>query len=86
MRLEAEGIGMTWDELLPSILPFLPPFLGVLTAFLIERLWQNHVDGMDRQKFLQDVRKELEACSDSLNGEGNLVPTEIWQSGISSSL
>jgi len=67
-------------------LSFLPPFLGVLGAFLIQRLWQRHQDGKDRQKFLQDVKKELESCSKMLIGEGNLCPIDMWKSGISSGL
>jgi len=58
---------MSWE----SLLSFLPPFFGVLIAFLIQRLWQHHTDGKDRQKFLQDIKKEREACSNSLVGKGN---------------
>jgi hypothetical protein len=65
---------------------FIPPFLGVLAAFLIERLWQNHQDRKDRQKFLQGIKTELELCSKLLIGEGNLCPTDMWKSGISSGL
>jgi hypothetical protein len=73
---------MAWEILLS----FLPPFFGVLAAFLIERLWHRHEDDKDRQKFLEDVRKELESCIKLLAGEGNLCPLDMWHSGISSGL
>lgn len=65
---------------------FLSPFLGVLAAFLVQRVWQHYKDGKDEQKFLQDVKKELESCSEKLVGEGNLCPTDMWNSGIASGL
>jgi len=65
---------------------FLSPFLGVLAAFLVQRGWQRYKDGKDKQKFLQDLKKELESCSKKLVGEGNLCPMDMWNSGIASGL
>lgn len=74
-------------ELLFSFLqPFLPPFFGVLTAFLVERLWHRYSNRKERQKLLQDLKKELESCSKLLVGEGNLCPRDMWLSGVSSGL
>jgi hypothetical protein len=67
-----------------SLLPFLPPFLGVLAAFLIQRVWSWTEDRGNRKKLLQGIKKELESCSEKLIGEGNLLPTDIWKSGVSS--
>ena len=63
---------------------FLPPFFGVLVAFLVQRFWQEIQDMKDRQKFLRGVKQELESCSRLLGGKGNLCPTDMWKSGISS--
>lgn len=63
---------------------FLPPFFGVLVAFGLERLWKRHENCGERQKFLQDIQRELRICSELLVGEGNLCPIAMWKSGISS--
>jgi len=65
-------------------LPFLPPFFGVLAAFLIQRAWSWNEDQSSKKKLLKDIRKELTSCSERLVGQGNLVPTDIWKSAVSS--
>jgi hypothetical protein len=65
---------------------FLPPFFGVLAAFLIQRGWSWIEDRRGRKKLLQGIKKELKHCSDLLVGKGNLVPTDMWKSGVSSGL
>jgi len=63
-----------------------PPFFGVLLAFLVERLWKRCEENKDRKKFLQGIKKELELCAGLLVGRGNLLPTDMWKSGISAGL
>lgn len=65
-------------------LSFLPPFFGVLVAFLIERTWTFLENRSSKKKLLADIKKELASCSDLLVGQGNLVPTDIWRSAVSS--
>jgi hypothetical protein len=67
---------------LESILIFLPSFLGVLSAFFIQRLWQKIQNSKDRYQLLKDLRAEVEKCSKLLVGEGNLCPIDMWKSGI----
>lgn len=71
---------MDWE----SLLPFVSTFLGVLAAFGLQWLGKRYDRGKDRQQFLQEIRKELESCSKLLTGEGNLLPTDMWESGKSS--
>lgn len=68
---------MDWES-------FLPPFFGVLAAFLIQRGWSWIEDRRSKKKLLQDIKKELKSCSDKLIGQGNLVPTDMWKAGVSS--
>jgi hypothetical protein len=68
---------MDWES-------FLPPFFGVLAAFLIQRVWSWFEDRGSRKKLLKGIKQELESCSEKLIGEGNLLPTDIWKSGVSS--
>jgi hypothetical protein len=65
-------------------LQFLPPFFGVLAAFLIQRIWSWFEDRDNKKKLLQGIKKELERCSELLVGKGNIVPTDLWKSGVSS--
>jgi len=68
---------LEWDS-------FLPPFFGVLAAFLIQRAWASLENGSSKKKLLKDIKKELKSCSDGLVGQGNLVPTDLWKSAVSS--
>lgn len=68
---------MDWES-------FIPPFFGVLAAFVLQWLGRRYEKGKDKAHFLQDVRKELESCSQKLTGEGNLLPKDIWDSGKAS--
>ncbi len=65
-------------------LSFLPPFFGVLVAFLIQRAWTSLENRSSKKKLLNDIKKELASCSDLLVGKGNLVPTDLWKSAVSS--
>jgi len=68
---------MNWES-------FLPPFLGVLVAFVLQWLGKRYEKGKDRERFVQEIRKELELCSQKLTGEGNLLPKDMWESGKAS--
>jgi hypothetical protein len=57
---------MEWES-------FLPPFFGVLVAFLIQRIWSWTEGRGSTKKLLQDIKKELKSCSDKLIGEGNIL-------------
>jgi len=50
-----------------DLLSFLPPFFGVLVAFLIQRGWSWIEDRRARKKLLQSVKKELELSSGTRN-------------------
>ncbi len=65
---------------------FLPPFFGVLAAFVLQWLAKRHEKGKDRKKFLSEIKRELKKGSSLLVGEGVLLPTDIWESGKSSGL
>jgi hypothetical protein len=65
-------------------LSFLPPFFGVLVAFLVQRGWTTLENRNAKIKLLTDIRKELARCSDLLVGQGKLVPTDLWKSAVSS--
>ena len=68
---------MDWVSLLLSLGIF-----GVLLAFVIERIWKACEESRDKRKFLQSIKKELEECDSLLKGEGNLLPIDMWKSGI----
>jgi hypothetical protein len=68
---------MEWES-------FLPPFFGVLAAFALQWLAKRYDKRKDRQKFLGEVKKELEDCSRLLTGEGNLMPIDMWEAGKAS--
>jgi len=81
-------------------LQFLPSFFGVLAAFGLNRYWSWIEDGRSRKKLYRDIKRELEQCSVILQGierylvkesdydiylqKGNLLPMDIWKSGVSS--
>jgi len=65
-------------------LSFLPPFFGVLAAFVLQWLGKKYERRRDRKQFLQEIKKELEACYQFLKGQGNLLPIDMWESGKAS--
>jgi len=68
---------MDWVSLLLSLGIF-----GVLLAFVINRLWNKYDVIKARKKFLQSIKMELDECYSLLEGEGNLLPIDMWKSGI----
>jgi len=59
-------------------------FFGVLTAFILERLYSSYKDGQNRQKLKENLKGELERCMTLLTGKGNLLPTAMWNSTVTS--
>ena len=68
---------MEWES-------FLPPFFGVIAAFVVQWLGRRYDRRKDRRQFLQEIRKELESCYQFLKGQGNLLPIDMWESGKAS--
>lgn len=68
---------MEWES-------FLPPFFGVLGAFLLQWVGRKYDRGKDRKQFLRDIRRELETGSSLLTGVAQLLPTDMWESGKAS--
>jgi len=60
------------------------PFLGVIGAFATQRSYEWHKNNTDRKKLKQNLKNELIKCDDLLIGKGNLIPTTMWLSAISS--
>jgi len=69
---------MDWVSLLLSLGLF-----GVLLTLMIDIARNAYEVRRNKGKFLQSVKKELEECHSLLNGEGKLLPTDMWKSGIS---
>lgn len=74
---------MDWQSFVPFI-PFFASFFGVLAAFLFQWLGRRYDRRQDRKKFLKDIKRELETSSILLTGTGQLLPTDMWESGKSS--
>lgn len=72
-----------WQPLVPFI-PFFATFFGVLAAFFLQWLGRRYDRWQDRKKFLKDIRFELEKGSNLLAGTGQLLPTDMWESGKAS--
>ena len=69
---------MDWASLLLSLGVF-----GIVVTFAIERVHKAYEVRRDRGKFLRIVKRELEESRNLLTGDGNLLPTDMWRSGIS---
>ncbi|MDH5732478.1 MAG: hypothetical protein OEY88_01665 [Candidatus Bathyarchaeota archaeon] len=63
---------------------FIEPFLGVLAAFGLGRLWDWIKDRRNKGKLKENLRNELEKCMNLLTGEGKLLPTMMWNSTVTS--
>lgn len=74
---------MDWQSLVPFV-PFFASFFGVLSAFILQWIGKQYDRRKDRKQFLKDIRKELETGSSLLTGAGQLLPTDMWESGKSS--
>jgi len=67
------------------IATFAATLSGVLLAFILARLWDLYVERRSASKYLQNIRKELLECVSLLEPkEGNLLPTDNWDSLVSS--
>jgi len=77
---------LEWESILPVLGSFLPPFFGVLAAFMLQWTAKKYDRGKDRKQFLQETRKELEACSQGLLSSpfANILPIDMWESGKAS--
>ncbi|MGD2066558.1 MAG: hypothetical protein PVI43_05250 [Candidatus Bathyarchaeota archaeon] len=75
-------MNINWEPVFSTLKSFLPPFFGVLFAFLIDRLWTRHKDRGSRKKLKQELKDELTRCSNLLVGKGNLLPVDIWKSSV----
>jgi len=91
---------MIWQSLQSLLLLFLPPFFGVLAAFGLQRYWSWIEDGRAKKRLHLDIKRELGLCflilqetenelvknsdSDIYVRKANLLPTDIWKSGVSS--
>jgi len=58
--------------------------LGVLGAFILERLYSWYKDTQNENKLKESLRSELEKCLALLTGQGNLLPTMMWNSAVTS--
>jgi hypothetical protein len=74
---------MDLQPILSTLGTFLPPFFGVLVAFLIQRTWTWNENRDSKKKLLKDIKQELTLCFQRLIGQGNLLPTDIWKSTVS---
>ena len=69
----------------PSFFPdFVATVLGVLMGASLTLLEIMGRQKGAHNKFLRDVFKELKKMPELLNGKGNILNTDIWNSGISS--
>jgi hypothetical protein len=56
------------------------PFLGVIGGFASERAIVWYKNKVNRTKLKENIRDELTRCIERLSGEGNLLPTTMWNS------
>jgi len=68
-------------QFLVPFFPFFASFFGVLLAFFLQWLGRRYDRREDRGKFLRDIRHELETGSTWLTGAGQLLPTDMFESG-----
>lgn len=61
---------------------FLPPFFGVLAAFGLNYLYSYFKDLRVRRDLLRGIKTELEQNKELLNGKGNLLQRQNWDSAI----
>lgn len=71
-------------QILVPFIPFFASFFGVLTAFLLQWFGKLYDRRQDRKQFLKDIKHELETGFTLLTGAGQLLPTDMWESGKSS--
>jgi hypothetical protein len=57
---------------------------GILIGFGLERTYSGYKDRRHRKELKINLAEELKNCQELLNGQGNLLPTAMWNSTISS--
>jgi hypothetical protein len=57
---------------------------GILIGFGLDRTYTGYKDRKQKQELKVNLREELKNCQDLLTGQGNLLPTVMWNSAISS--
>ena len=60
------------------------PLAGILIGFGLDRTYTGYKDRKHRQELKVNLREELKKCQEFLTGKGNLLPTAMWNSAISS--
>jgi hypothetical protein len=63
---------------------FIGPLAGILIAFGLERSYSGYKDRKHRRELKVNLKGELKKCQELLSGIGNLLPTAMWNSAISS--
>ena len=68
---------------------FFPPmvgsFLGVITAFILNYIYQKYNTNEDKKKFKNMIRSELEQCVNVLKLDNvQLLPVDRWNSAVNS--
>jgi hypothetical protein len=57
---------------------------GILIGFGMDRTYTGYKDRKHKQELKVNLKEELKNCQDLLTGKGNLLPTAMWNSAISS--
>lgn len=60
------------------------PFLGVVGGLAAQRLYDWLKDEGNKKKLKENLRNELERCIELLTEKGNLLPTIMWNSTVTS--
>jgi hypothetical protein len=62
----------------------LGPLAGILIAFGLERTYSGYKDRKHRKELKINLKEELKHCQELLDGHGNLLPTTMWNSTVTS--
>ena len=57
---------------------------GILIGFGLDRTYTGYKDRKHKQELKINLKEELKNCQDLLTSQGNLLPTVMWNSAISS--
>ena len=57
---------------------------GILIGFGLDRTYTGYKDRKHKKELKVNLKEELNNCQDLLTGQGNLLPTVMWNSAISS--
>ncbi len=60
------------------------PLAGILIGFGLDRTYTGYKDRKHRRELKVNLETELKKCKELLTGKGNLLPTVMWNSAISS--